>query len=346
MERGTFDAGSEWSAPEAAVTTATEAAPPEAVTNPVAEESQEVVVADPWDKDPNDSEVAAKAPAPTTPSGEFEVRGSKGSKKFKMDPNDPELTRTLQMGLDYRRMQSERDQARKELTQRAKDSTPVAEKAKVWDELNELARLGHREKIAQAVLGDEGYARLKEEILLEQAAADSGDPDVRHEFANARSKKDREWQETQYQKKMSDLEGKLAAIEEKSSMDTYRTLGTSALQKHDFRGYVEDADLATGLNNKLWKLAWSDIEELADAGDTITPELVNKTFAANARILRAGQGKAVNERVAQVIEQRKADTKSKLQVAATQQQSGGQTDLSSWTSGKAKDLLKMLVNRR
>lgn len=337
-----FEAGSEWTTAEAAVTQP-QPTPEAPAAEEISETSTSADTQDTWDKDPEDNEPVVETPKTkeTAPS-EFEVKGSKGVKKFKLDPNDPELTRTIQMGMDYRRMQQERDQAKQLAAKQAKEFSSVADKAKIWDELNEMARLGHREKIAQAVLGEEGYAKLREEILLEQAAQESGDPDVRYEYEKAKSKREQTWQETQYQKKMREMEEKLSQIEEKGQLDSYRTLGTSALQKHDFRGFIEDKDTATALNNKLWKIAWSDIEELADSGETVTPELVNKVFAQNAKILRAGQGRVANERVNKLVEQRKADTKQKLQVAATQATTGREVDLSGW-NGRAKDLLKLLV---
>jgi hypothetical protein len=353
MSRVDFEAGNEFSNPMAAVTAPEPQDAPEVETQTPAD-GDDAPVESTWDDKPTNPDDAPEsdetaAQAATTAAAtavEFEIKGAKGVHKFKLDPNDEQLQKTLKMGLGAAKWQRERDEARRELAKLKPDATAATEKAQVWDELERLAKGGHRDRVARAVLGDEGYAELVKEIVRETIGYEQATPDERARMDQDRARKEREWQDNTHQRQKKSLEDKYQALEDKIETDRLRSLGTAALQRHDFTGYVADKDVANAMNNKLWRLAWSDLEDMSDQGQDITPESIQRVFAANAKVLRAGQSKAVNEKVAKVIEDKKVAAKAKAQVVATERYPTSQPDTSSWDGRSAKSLLRSLVKGR
>jgi hypothetical protein len=354
MERIEFDAGNEWANSPAVPTGPSQAAPTttapaEATPTEAVSTTDEPSTGTPsWaDPDPKAAEStdqpAAKTQAPS--GGEIEVKGPGGAKKFALASDNPELQRTLALGLGARKWQAERDQARKERDKAVKDTVPLREKAQVWDQLDELARLGQRTKVAHAVLGDEGYEALRKEIIREHTVMQGGDPDERNTFERERMTKDQELTRHMYEKKIKEAEGRAQAQEDKAEKDRLRSVATTALVKYDMRNFIEDQDLANNLNNKLWTLAWTDLEAIDS--DDITPEMISKAFASNAKTLRAGMSRSVDAKVNRVIEGKKQDATRRAQAAATERYpTGGQVDLSQWDGRSSKGLLELLAGKR
>lgn len=356
MERIEFDAGNEWANGPTIPTGSPQAAPatPAPIANdapaevaPTTESPQEDTTNSWADKDPQTDapQGTAAAKAPTPAGAEIEVKGPGGAKKFALAADNPELQRTLALGLGARKWQAERDAARKERDKAVKDTVPLREKAQVWDQLDELARLGQRTKVAHAVLGDEGYEALRKEIIREHTVMQDGNPDERNTFERERMKSDQELSRHMYEKKIKEAEARNQATEDRIETDRLRSLATASLVKYDMRNFVEDQDLANKLNNKLWTLAWSDLE--ATDSEDISPEMIAKAFASNAKTLRAGMRHTVDTKVNAVIEGKKQDATRRAQAAATERYpTGAQVDLSQWDGRSSKGLLELLAGKR
>lgn len=345
---GSFDAGSEFGDPAAAVQTALTGGDPadDTEVESTDDEGQLPEAPDTWSQPSPEDELPTPAgapkPQPTRTPASIEVKGDKGVKKFNLDPQDTELQQTLRMGLGARKWQRERDEARTELGKIKADHGKVAERAKVWDDLETLARGGHYEQLVRVVLGDAGYKQFTDTMVREHDDYQSSDPDARHAIEKARDGRQRAWETDQAKRREDALQSKLQEIEDRSETDRLRTLGTSALSKYDFRNFHEDTDLANSMNTKLWRLAWTEVEDLAEAGKEITPEMVNKVFAANAKVLRAGGRKVAQAAVTQMVEQKTQQATRQAQIAATERYPAA-TPTQGWSGTRAKDLLKQLV---
>jgi hypothetical protein len=115
------------------------------------------------------------------------------------------------------------------------------------------------------------------------------------------------------------------------------------MTRHDFRTVVDDADQANALNTKLWKLAWADLEDAAETGQTIDATSIQRAFAQNFKVLSAGRSKAAEKQVDKLIETKKQEAAKTAQVAATERYPTTKPDVGSWDGRRAKDLLKLLV---
>lgn len=347
-----FDAGTEFTTPDAVLQPAPSVAPQPA--SPPAAEAPPLPVADTtWDPDPeaDPDTVQAAAQARSAQPSEIEIKGGKGVKRFKLDPADQELQTALKMGLGFRPMQAERDAARKEAaTERAGRQKAEAD-AKIWSEVQELSKLGHRSHIARAVLGDDGYEAFRKEILAEHQALASDDADERYAAKEAADRRNQDLAKYQYERKLKDLETRVEARDNEVNYNRLNSLGTAELRANDFRGFVKDPDVANALNESLWQLAWADIETYADAhklnNADVPPDVIRDTFARRAKILRGGQSQVVTERVAQVVEKRKEAAKRQVQAAATERYPTQQAAaLDGWDGKSSKELLKRLVRGR
>lgn len=344
-----FEAGNEFgqAAPETPAPAAAAPQPaPQAEAEP--QEQTEVDGTDSWadpDPDTEATESVADVPAPT--ASELEITGPGGSTKFKLDPNDPTLKRALSLGLGARKWQAERDQARTEAKRLREEQTSLREKARIWDKLDELAQLGQRSRVASAVLGDEGYKALRDEIIKEYEVMNGGDPDARNAYERERATRDSEFTKHMYEQKLKETESRLQEREDQVEQDRLRSLGTQALSKYDFRNFIADKDLAAKQNKMLWKSAWVELEELSETQE-LSPELVRKVFAETAQVMRAGMKRTVDAKVNQVIEKKKQTAKEKVQAAATERYpTGNAPDISKWDPKTgAKGLLKTLVGNK
>lgn len=335
----TFDAGNEFAGDPMAQLTQEPAAPaPEA--DPAVEAPEQADWSDqpPVDQDAQGAPETKTQAAPAT----LEIKGNKGVQKFDLTPDNEQLKRTLQYGMVAPKWKRERDEARAELAKVKPQVAQANEKAQVWDKLTALTQRGHYEQAVRAVLGDDGFSKFVAQMTGEAAEYDAADPTRRMEIERSRDQRAAAFKDYQAEEKLREREAKLEALESRVESERLRSLGTSELQSHDFRGYIEDADLANAMNQKLWKLAWTELEDVADAGGEITPEHVKKAFASNARVLRAGMQRQVKERVAKVIETKTKDATKQAQIAATERYPKS-NEYSGWDGKSAKDLLKRMV---
>lgn len=337
-----------------------EPAPTEAPAAEVGTEQEHV--ADTWSADASTQDVNQETPTesedtqPSSESSEPEVDPVSGKTiqvkykgkdlEFNLDAEDPKLKKAIELGLGARGWQRERDEALRALKQHKDQIPELEEKAKVWGQLEELVQGDQLELAAQAVLGQEGFARLQDRILEGYRISEGGDPDERYQWEQARSEREQSWKEQQYERRIQELEARQQDREDGIERDRLRSLGTDALVKYDFRSHVEDQDTAAALNKKLWQVSFTDLEDLVDQGREATPELVRKVFARNAKIMRGGMGKVAKAAVAQTIEAKKQSAKQEARVAATERypqgQGQGQNKLEGWNGTDAKDLLKRM----
>ncbi len=221
------------------------------------------------------------------------------------------------MGLGFRPMQAQRDQARAEAKALKAQVAPLTEKGAVWDELQSLAQAGHTDRVVRAVLGDQAYAAYRKQVSDEENGYASADPTERRALDSERARRDAEFARTQDTKKLTAAEARLNAQEDRIESDRLRGVGQAALAKYSFREVVQDADQAEAMDQELWSAAWTKLEALSEEGHEISAQLVSRVFAQKSKVLRGGVAAAVQARTTQVIEGKKSVAKAQAQVAAT-----------------------------
>lgn len=358
MSTTPFDAGSEFGSPEEALQAELQSPTPAEVEAPEepAEESVEDSGRASWEDQPQDADAtpegaAAKADgaaAPKTPAAPaiLEVKGNKGVQKFELKPDNEVLKRTLQFGLAAPQWKKERDLANVRATEAEARVKPLAEKAKFQEEVGSLTQAGHYEQAARMALGEKGFDTLVETLVTEALEYAEANPQRRLEIERAREGRGRAYEKWQTQKQISSKDARLEELENGIETQRLESLGTVALKTHDFRRLIDDADLAHSMNEKLWKLAWTDLESLAEAGKDITPAAIDEAFKTNAKVLSSVVKRQTQATVAKVVETKKADAKAKAQVVATANypKTDG-PDLKGW-DGKAKSLLRMMAAKK
>jgi hypothetical protein len=341
-----FDAGNDF-ATSAKEAVAEALATPEA---PVAQGSEAPVEAAPaldtWDDKPQaDATEAPAVPAPSAAPTKLKVKGAKGEHEFELSADNERLKQTLAMGLGAGKWKQERDDAAKELARLKAEIEQVRGKASATESVQALAQRGHYEQAVRKALGDEAYQKFVASMAQEFDDYTSGDPERRAAIEGSRRERTQRFKDEEAEARVRAATERLEALESKIETDRLHTIGTRALQQHDFRGYVKDSDQAHALNQKLWRLAWSELEDQAESGQPINDAMVARVFADNAKVLQTGLTRQVEERVTKVMEQKKADAKSAAQVVATERYPKATPDLSGWDGRSSKDLLKRLVGR-
>lgn len=350
IERGTFDAGSDFANPAELIQESM--SQPAPAPEPAAEDVE--TPAGTWADSPQDpdAEPAEGQPASqTTAADRLEIKGNKGVKEFELRADNPELQRTLKFGLVAPKWKKERDEARARLQSLQSESKSMRTEAGQFKELQTLARGGHTEHAVRGLLGEEAYAQFVQQLVGEYGEYESADPLRRMEIDRQRETRAQAYKDHQTQRKLSEAEAKLAERENAIEYDRIKSLGTHALQRFDFSQDIDDADLAHAMNQKLWVLSLSDLTAEVEASDSpddveITPQMVMSAFARNAKILKANSQRQAKTQVTQTVEKRKQDATRQAQVAATERYPTKAPNLDGWDGRSSKDLLRRLTGRK
>jgi hypothetical protein len=198
--------------------------------------------------------------------------------------------------------------------------------------------------VVRAVLGDQAYAQYRKQVTDEENGYASADPAERARIEAERRTRDSEYARTQDTKKLSKLEQQLQEQADRIEADRLRGIGQQALGKYSFRSVVADADMAEALDNRLWKSAWAELESMADQGHDVTPQLVQRVFAQEAKVLRGGAQAAAQTRTQQVIENKKQVAKQQAQATATERYPGSAPapKVETWNGKSMTDLVRSL----
>lgn len=293
-------------------------------------------------EDPDKSAPQSDSEKPRAAPATLEIKTGKGVKKFDLTPENQELVKELQLAQGARQWQRERDEARKTKAEVEAALAKERSRAGVWDEIQSLAQAGQSERVVRAVLGDK-FDAFRKQMLGEELGYENGSPEDRAAIEKSRVQRDRDFEKYTYERKLADREAKLSQIEDTHESTRLKTIGTSALQQHDFRRTIQDPDVAQALNDKLWRLAWSDLEDAAEAGQDISPDVITAAFEQNAKVLGAGRNKQVEANVTKVLETKKQDAVKRAQIAATERYPTTKPDVSGWDGRRSKDLLRLLV---
>ncbi len=287
-------------------------------------------------------------PAEETSLAEVSIDAFKKEHKFKLDPSDADLRRTLRNGIKAPKIKAELDKALTEL--KHFQSKDVQDKIQVWDELKDFASQGDYDRVFQAILG-ENYQQFLDKKISDKLEYEDADPIRRSEIDKERMKRDYDYKDRQREKQIKDMEAKAQESKDQATLDKWEGFAVPALQKFGFdETLIADADRRNSLNQKLWKLSWDDIEENVDSFDQVSPGLVAKVFKRNAELMKYSTKVAAEAKVEQITTQKKeAAAKTAANIATSNYpkanvESGDvQRRVDAWAKSgakSAKDLLK------
>lgn len=301
-----------------------------------------------WEDQRPDAEEGqeAKTPkaAPAVPT--LEIKGNRGVQKFELSPDNPQLIKTLQFGTVAPTWKRERDEARKELAaERAKFKTRE-ERATRVDEVEGLAQAGHIEQAARVALGETAFKTLVQQMVDEAVEYAEANPARRAEIDRAREGRYRAFDKWNADREVQRSKTELETLRDQVESDKLQSLGTAALNQFSFKRTIQDPDVAHQMNQKLWKLAWADLEDLAEQGQDITPEAVKQAFSMNYKVLASVIQKQTDTKVTKIIDTKKQDAKTKAQLVATERYpKASTTDAGEWDGKSAKGLWRALKNK-
>lgn len=282
-------------------------------------------------------------PVTETQSLEVSVDAFKKEHKFKLDPNDDELRRTLRRGLKAPKFKEELDKFRSENQKLQEQIKSGQEAAGIWGEIKENLESGNIEKVLRAVAGDK-FDSFLEAKLGRQIEYMSADPLRRTEMEKEDATAQMSLIQTQKDKRIKELEAREVATKEEAQLEKYMSYATPALEKYKFaETEVADRDLRNKLNKRLWKSAWDELETYHTNGQPLSPSLVGKVFAQEAKILKAGIAKTVAAKVEATTQKQEAvATKTAAAIATSKYptQPADNTGVK-WNGRSAKDLLKL-----
>lgn len=223
---------------------------------------------------------------------ELEVKGDGKTVKFKLDPQDAQLKRTLEWGMAAPRFVRERKQARQELDEVKKSMAPLSEKAAKHDELEELKVAGRFGLAVKAFLGEENYKKFYSDAVLKRVKYDTAESD------EERRAIEKQFMEEDHGDKlfMADrdkgkLKSQLDSATSEQQARFQRSLATAEHARYRFDEFDSNPATQEAMSGKLWKLAMADIEEWISAkkadGIEVVPskEHYRKAFQENYKFL-------------------------------------------------------------
>lgn len=244
---------------------------------------------------------------------EMEIKGDKKAVKFKLDPNDKDLKRTLEWGLAAPRFVRERKEAKQQLDELQKSSAILSEKASRIDEVQELIASGRHNLAVKTLLGEEAYKKYYADTVLKRVKYDTADSDEeRNQIAQQFRDEEREDERHLSGRERNKL---LSANQELISKEEGRLQRATAVSEHARYRFDEvDSDPAVqeAMSGKLWKLAMADIEEWVGANEgkvKPTKEHYRKAFQENYKFLIGSRKSADTKR--EVATTQKAQTSEK-----------------------------------
>lgn len=323
--------------PEAAAEGETESAEPDSEVRTSWEDQRPGVEEDEVAK-------ASKA-APAVPT--LEIKGNRGLQKFELSPDNPQLIKALQFGTVAPTWKRERDEARKALTAERERFKTREERAARVDEVEGLAQAGHIEQAARVALGETAFKTLVQQMVDEAVEYAEANPARRAEIDRAREGRYRAFDKWNAEREVQRSKSELETLRDQVETDKLTTFGTTALAQHSFKRSIKDSDIAHQMDQKLWKLAWADLEEMSEQGLDIDKAAVDRAFATNYKVLSSVIQKQTETKVTKILDTKKQDAKTKAQLVATERYpKASATDAGDWDGKSAKGLWRALRNRQ
>ena len=264
------------------------------------------------------AEVAAEAETsegvPAQDGNVMEVKGNGKLHKFTLDKNDKKLQQTLAYGLAAPKLQQDNKAMKKELEQMKGQLASAGDVGK-YSMATELASAGHIASSIREFLGEETYNKFYNEEIIARLDYENASPEEQKTILTARHNKEKEewkWRNEHNQKGKDGAKQQSAEAIAKETEDGLARAGVAVLQSYDFTKLDKDPAAQELLKDKLWKLAFDDVEEWATSrgGSTPTKAHIEKAFARNYKLLTGARASGNSAKVSQPASGNKAAAKT------------------------------------
>lgn len=222
--------------------------------------------------------------AEETPSNELSIDLDDKAHKFKLDPKDKDLNRTLKRGLLAPKLVRERETKIKELTTQVKELTAEKTHADELKTIRQMVEAGHPRQALKQLFGDEGFKKFFEGVIYSRVKAELAEDSAAAKAALAKQEADEDKQYADYtkEKEFQKREEALKSKEEIREKETHVDLAQAAYEKFSFKDLNLPAAVEKQFQEKMWKLAMNDImdfvEEYKEANNGEEPSITYKTY--------------------------------------------------------------------
>jgi hypothetical protein len=280
------------------------------------------------------------------PSVSIDIRGKQ--KTFKLDPNDEVLRRTLRNGERAVHIKQEAEKLKVEHKAMSEQLENYRQAHDVFNEIQSLQKEGEYERIVRAVLGDK-FDGFVEDLFGQYEAFKSATPQERALMERERSLKDKTYAERVKDREIQRLKEQLSKESTQKEDGRVHGYATAALTSHKLtEAEIPDADVRHNLNKRTWNNAWDTLKQLS-ATRELTPDLINKVFEREFKLIRYGQTKGTSQAASSAVENKKQVAATKAAAIATSNYPGNSQASAGkglkWNGKDAKDLLRAMMGR-
>lgn len=226
----------------------------------------------------------------------IEVKADGKTVKFKLDKDDKELQRTLSWGAVAPRLAKKNKELQLSLSEIEGKLPTYKEHSQKYEDATDLLSQGYYEGALKAVFGEDGFKKLYSELVLARIDFDSANPEERLTLREKNMERNFSEREYLLNKRGSSKKANDSETAAKAEADALTSMGTSVAATFSFDGV--DKPTAKALEQKLWSLAWADVEEWITAneaeGRKVKPSkaILEKAFSHNHRLLTGGRNGA------------------------------------------------------
>lgn len=232
---------------------------------------------------------------------EIEVSGDGKPVRFKLDKNDKKLKDTLAWGVAGPRLAKKAKELKLQLSEIKTNADNWKVSHSKFEDAVDLANQGYYESALKQIFGEEAYKKMYNDLVLQRIDYDMAAPEEKLEIDRRRMERAFAEKEYLFNKRQGKTETASKEDSAKQQTEVMSNMGLAAASKFTFDDVESDGTAKELLRNKLWTLAFNDVEEWVEAkGGKITPpkSVIEKAFAHNYRLLTGARKAAKHNDVA------------------------------------------------
>lgn len=262
---------------------------------------------------------------------EVRVNDGTGKRTIKVDFNDREqLIRYVQQAHGAMKMYRRAKDASSRAEQAESKLSTYEEKAKRWDELEELFASEGEEAVIERILQKPIDALVEERLQTLRWLSDpKTTPEQKAEYYRQQAEKKAERAIARAKRKEEEIEARRAAAEQQAEIVRLQSMVNPIFEKYRFAGKLGNEAREHRMDTLLWNEMQRELDELRKSGvQSITPAIVAEVL----RDLRDTFGGTIQEQAAKQVKKTADVRKAKAQRAAASAARRSATDLGTATA--------------
>jgi len=287
-----------------------------------------------FENEPSDdgqsSEEISSSVVDNTPQSGTIIKYKANGKEYEVDLSNEqakqEIIKKLALAEGARKVFSDKAKMARELKKYQEEVKKSQEILPLWKKLEEIHNSGNNKMLWKAFTGEDFDAMLEREVEkrhLKQSASPEEAMLMEKEEELERVK----YSQRQLEKKLEEKLNLASKQKLEAETQSLKSVLIPEFQKHveQFNSYSKPAQ--NRLKKMLWGTTIDDLTKYAEQGyDVSNPRIFKKVLENNAKALQLLNNKGVNEKVNQVIENKKKEATENAQLASTKNYSND-TDL-------------------